>query len=40
MVEAGTIERGVGVVRAGPMGRKSGTAMLGVPGSFLIGKKE
>lgn len=39
MVEAGVTEDGVGVVRAGPEGFKPGMGVLGLPSSYIIGKK-
>jgi len=38
MVEAGVTEDGVGLVRAGPSGFPPGVGLLGLPGSFIIGK--
>ena len=38
MVEAGVTEDGVGLVRAGPAGFPPGVGILGLPGSFIIGK--
>lgn len=38
MVEAGTTDSGVGVVRTGPMSRVPG-GLMGVPGSYISGKK-
>ncbi|HMF11125.1 MAG TPA: hypothetical protein VKE94_02435 [Gemmataceae bacterium] len=38
MVEAG-ISDGVGIVRAGPNGFKPGVGLLGLPGSYIMGKK-
>lgn len=37
MVEAGVTD-GVGIVRAGPNGFKPGLGLLGVPGSYIMGK--
>ena len=37
MVEAGD-EGGYGVVRTGPNGYQPGVGLMGVPGSFIIGK--
>jgi hypothetical protein len=38
MVQAGVTADGVGVVRAGPEGFQSGVGLLGLPGSYIIGK--
>jgi hypothetical protein len=38
MVEAGVTD-GVGIVRAGPDGFKPGLGLLGLPGSFIMGKR-
>ena len=38
MVEAGTNEANVGVVRAGPAGFHPGVGILGLPGSFIAGR--
>jgi hypothetical protein len=39
MVEAGVTVDGIGVVRAGPHGFNSGIGFLGLPGSYIAGKK-
>jgi hypothetical protein len=39
MVEAGVTVNGIGVVRAGPHGFNSGIGFLGLPGSYIAGKK-
>lgn len=39
MVEAGVLPDGVGIVRAGPDGFSPGVGLLGLPGSFIMGKK-
>lgn len=39
MVEAGSTADGIGVVRAGPEGFKPGLGLLGLPGSYIAGKK-
>jgi hypothetical protein len=39
MVEAGVTAEGIGVVRAGPEGFKPGLGLLGLPGSYIAGKK-
>ena len=38
MVEAGVNENNIGVVRAGPAGFHPGVGILGLPGSFIVGK--
>jgi hypothetical protein len=38
MVEAGVTQEGVGLVRAGPSGFPPGAGLIGLPGSFIIGK--
>jgi hypothetical protein len=38
MVGAGMTEKGVGMVAAGPAGFKSGMGLLGLPGSYIVGK--
>jgi hypothetical protein len=40
MVVAGVAEEGFGVVRAGPEAFKPGVGILGLPGSFIMGKKQ
>ena len=40
MVEAGVNENNVGVVRAGPAGFHPGVGILGLPGSFIVGKAQ
>lgn len=40
MVEAGVNENNLGVVRAGPAGFHPGVGILGLPGSFIVGKGE
>jgi len=40
MVEAGELESGVGTVWAGPMGFNPGVGLLGLPGSFIMGKNQ
>ncbi len=39
MVEAGVVPQGFGVVRAGPDGFSPGVGLLGLPGSYIAGKK-
>lgn len=39
MVEAGTVDTGVGFVRAGPGAFRSGLMFAGLPGSYIVGKK-
>jgi hypothetical protein len=39
LVDAGVDEKGVGVVRAGPDGFKPGMGVLGLPGSYISGKR-
>jgi hypothetical protein len=39
MVEAGVAKDGYGVVRAGPAGFAPGYGVLGLPGSYIVGKK-
>ena len=39
MVEAGVTVDGIGVVRAGPHGFNAGIGFLGLPGSYIAGKK-
>ena len=39
MVEAGGTAEGIGVVRAGPEAFKPGYGLLGLPGSYLAGKR-
>jgi hypothetical protein len=39
LVEAGVDKNGVGVVRAGPEGFKPGMGVLGLPGSYISGKR-
>lgn len=39
MVEAGVSKDGIGVVRTGPAGFNSGVGFVGLPGSFIQGKK-
>ncbi len=38
LVEAGATQEGYGVVRAGPRGFMPGVGIMGLPGSFLVGK--
>ena len=38
MVEAGTLDTGIGVVKAGPGAFQPGFGPLGLPGSFIQGK--
>jgi hypothetical protein len=40
MVEAGVTVDGIGVVRAGPHGFNPGIGFLGLPGSYIAGKKQ
>ena len=40
MVEAGTLDTGVGVVRAGPGAFQHGIGFLGLPGSYIQGKPQ
>jgi hypothetical protein len=40
MVVAGAAAEGFGVVRAGPEAFKPGVGILGLPGSFIVGKKQ
>jgi hypothetical protein len=39
MVEAGALESGIGVVRAGPGAFQHGLGFLGLPASYIEGKK-
>jgi hypothetical protein len=39
MVEAGVLDTGIGVVRAGPAGFNSGIGFLGLPGGLIQGKR-
>jgi hypothetical protein len=39
LVEAGVDEKGIGVVRAGPEGFKPGMGVLGLPSSYISGKR-
>lgn len=39
MVAAGSTDKGVGLVQVGPNGFKAGIGVLGLPGSYLAGKK-
>jgi len=40
MVEAGVVQGGFGVVRAGPAGFNPGVGLLGLPGSYIAGVKK
>ena len=39
MVEAGTLDTGIGLVKAGPGAFQPGFGPLGLPGSYIAGKK-